>query len=258
MKKNRRPRLSGRTSSERVTPETGIGSLGKVKIGKKAVSQRTGKEYPTSTDYFIFDSPYSPIIDKVLGPRPNRLVIFFISPEPSFSCYDRYELRDSKGALYAYSDSLEDEANIVISKGSTFEIVTEEEKAKRGGGKAFLKAAKGYTKTDWKRKLTIRFMLVELPGLIGYFELTTGGESTSIPNLIGGFDMVYQNMEEGSPGIVPFDLNIAKARSDRSGDSRTYPVLNLVPNRLEETFNKLSLFTKQANTSWTPLLGSGE
>lgn len=51
---------------------------GKVKTGEVRVSQRTGREYPASTDYFL--CPDDPEFAKAFGDKPSRLVI-----EPAFA-----------------------------------------------------------------------------------------------------------------------------------------------------------------------------
>ena len=64
--------------------------------------------------------------------------------------------------------------------------------------------------------------------MLGYWELTTGGSMTSIPNLVGVYDRVLSQV---GPRIVkvPFDLTVEFATSKRPGSTSRYPVLNLIP-----------------------------
>ena len=50
---------------------------GSITSGIKAVSEKTGKEYPKSVDYFVIDD--FPELIKSYGLKPNKLVLFFPS-----------------------------------------------------------------------------------------------------------------------------------------------------------------------------------
>ena len=50
---------------------------GNITSGIKAVSEKTGKEYPKSVDYFVIDD--FPELIKSYGLKPNKLVLFFPS-----------------------------------------------------------------------------------------------------------------------------------------------------------------------------------
>lgn len=238
-----RPKLSGKTKADDERFNKGPGFIGTIRIGEKYIA-KSGNQSTRSVDHFLFDSPYAEECRSACGDKPTKLSVFFISPDRAFSCYDRYELRDAAGKAFGLADGLEMDSNIYFWKNQKWMKVAAEHVAKYDGDikKLLDSAAAGCgSRTGWTRRLTLRFMLLDVPGLIGYFEFHTGGEKTSIPNIISAFNLVYPN---AGTAIVPFDLRVAMATSDRSGDSRKYPVISLIPNYTESTMNQLGSYIK--------------
>lgn len=56
-------------------PKINVDKRGKITTGIKALSEKTGKEYPKAVDYFNIED--FPELQKSYGEKPNKLVLFF-------------------------------------------------------------------------------------------------------------------------------------------------------------------------------------
>lgn len=61
-----------------------IPRAGKIRLGVKKTSGRTGAEYPAEVDYFVLDEdlPYRGKIVELYGAQPKRLLVTFLSNDP--------------------------------------------------------------------------------------------------------------------------------------------------------------------------------
>lgn len=196
-----------------------LGLIGRVKIGDKAVTEK-GKEYPVSLNHFRFDAPemYARIAREKYGDKPNELpIVFYTDDQDSLSHF--YELRDASGKLIAYGDG---ERYYVASKDGMVLVAGEEVKRVVGPLK------KQYTtdkySPEWREVLRMRFMLKDYPAL-GYWEFRSHGAGTSIPKLIGPYDLVQEH--RGSVIGVDFMLRVEKHTGNTAGQTRSYPVVQL-------------------------------
>jgi hypothetical protein len=79
--------------------------VGKVRIGEKGVSERTGKEYPKKLDYFLFD-PYEPVpagllesIKEKYGERPQELTICLPAEDSDIVFSQYYKCYNANGLI---------------------------------------------------------------------------------------------------------------------------------------------------------------
>lgn len=202
--------------------------IGRLKIGKRAVGQN-GKEYPTSTDYFIPAGKYAPLFSQAFGDKPNSIQIIFPDDDPAKVCNERYEYRDNAGALVARGD------------GQVFEVWN----GKRYAPYSVAEhpdimeriAAKYPTKRgaeNWDVVLTLRFIVPAVRGVVGVWQLSTKGRASSVKNIRESFDGVQ--VLRGSVTQTVFDLGVQYAKSNKPGVTSRYPVLSLVANdnRIED------------------------
>lgn len=196
--------------------------IGRLKIGKKAVGQN-GKEYPTSTDYFIPTGKYSQLFTQAFGEHPNTIQIVFPDDNPAKVCNERYEYRDNAGALVARGD------------GQTFEVWNGKRYAPFSISEHpdIMKriATKYPTKRgaeNWDVVLTLRFIIPAVRGVVGVWQLSTKGKASSVRNIRESFDGVQ--ILRGSVTQTAFDLSVQFAKSNKPGVTSKYPVLSLVAN----------------------------
>lgn len=211
--------------------------VGRLHVGKKEIS-KSGKEYPTSVDYFIPSGKYAERFTQACGERPQIIQIVFPDDNPAKVCNERYEYRDNSGALVARGD------------GHTFEVWT---------GKAYTPysiddfpdimqqiAAKNPKKprnendNGWDVSLTLRFVIPAVSGIVGVWQFSTKGAASSIKNIRNSFDGV-QTMR-GTVCTTVFDLSVQFAKSNKPGQNSRYPVVSMVANdnRIEEIRSELN------------------
>lgn len=203
--------------------------ISKIKIGEKRISEKTGKEYPVSLDYFKPSGKYDALFLKAFPQNISKIPILFISDDISFCCNERLELRDSKGDLYGKSD------------GQTFYIWNENTKLYE----CFLKKdipdieARTEKKTGkkWQRILTLRFIIPAIKGVLGLWQLDTKADKSSIDQIRDTFDYILA--KAGTVTRVLFDLTVTKVKSQQPNNPSSYPVLNLIPNVSDENLTLL-------------------
>lgn len=222
-----------------------LGLAGKVKTGEKRVNAK-GKEYPSSTDYFrphCSNKEYEQLFHNAFGENPTQLKIVFISDDINHVCREELELRDHQGKLFARGDGENFE---IIFEGKVQKRTLEQILEKNGTIEAFKEKMVKLSKSPigWREKLTLRFMLPDIKGLFAEWEYSTYAKATTIPQVVEVFDSIQNSAK--TIRMIPFDLNVKKVTSDKSGDNRSYPVVSLVPNLTFENVQKIKQLA-QAN-----------
>lgn len=207
--------------------------VGKIKCGKKALSAK-GKEYPQSLDHFIATGKYKDLFDQAFPVPPDKITILFTSDDINFNCNERFELRNSKGDLFAKGD------------GETFHVFDDKEKEYKPFNTSdhpdIMKKCEARTGTKWHRVLTLRFLVPEIKGVFGLWQLETKAQKSSINQLRDTFDYVFE--KAGTVTRVLFDLAVSKHKSQKPDDISSYPVLSLVPNVTDDNLMKLKEFAE--------------
>lgn len=205
--------------------------IGRLHIGKKEISPKTGKEYPVSVDYFIPSGKYAGLFTQALGEKPQTIQIIFPDDNPEKVCNERWIYRDDKGALVAKGD------------GHTFEIWNGKQYVscntddypdfmEQVAKKNPLRNDKGID--NWSIELTLKFIIPAVRGVVGVWGFTTKGRASSIKNIRNSFDGVQ--MMFGSVMQTVFDLSVQFAKSNKPNDTSRYPVVSLISNanRIDE------------------------
>lgn len=196
--------------------------VGRLHIGKKMTGQG-GREYPTSVDYFIPSGKYAGLFTRACGEKPSTIQVIFPSDDPARVCNERYEFRDSAGALVARGD------------GRIFEVWDGKKYALYSTEKypdiMQQIAAKNPTKRgpdNWDIVLTLHFIIPAVRGVVGVWQFSTKGRASSIRNIRESFDGV-QLLRGTVTGSV-FDLSVKFHKSNKPGSQSRYPVVELVCN----------------------------
>jgi len=209
--------------AKRALPEAG-----RISIGDKGKTKE-GKEYPRSTDYFVIRGSNALALQAIYGDKPTSLPIFFYSDDFEDVCSERLEIRDSAGRLFGYGDG----ETFHIYNPKTGEYVT----VKTTERPDIMEATKAFLKQDWAAVLTVRFAIRGVP-VLGYWQFSTRAIKTSIPNLRDRFDECLAAF--GTVRFFPFMLNVKKVKSNKPGDSKQYPVVDILPQFSIETGLKLA------------------
>lgn len=220
-----------------------LGMIGKIKVGMR----HPEKGYPMSLDYFRLDSKpiYENAFKAMFGDKPSALPVFFASDDDA-NCSTYYELRDGKGGLFMYGDGETFYKAIDSTKGckETFKTITNVDilasfESMEAFKQSYLDALQDIeNKTsitkgkkpqilEWKPTLTLRFCIANFP-ILGYFELSTHGEKTSIDNVVNAYDSVFE--QNGTVKGCGFFLQVDKHTTARATtEKHTYPVISLMP-----------------------------
>lgn len=211
------------------TSASTLPEVGKIKIGEK----HPEKGHPMSLDYFRATGNYANEFYRVYGDKPTKITVAFISDDIAEVCNERYECWD-KGKRWGWGD------------GETFTIYDPAKKTylenvpamdANGNINPMVKALK------WDTMLTLRFVLLEMRGIMGTWVFQTKAAKTSIPGITKAFDFV----KERAHTIIgfPFNLLVEKKKGYNPGEVRNYPVVTLVPNFSEEAIVKVKEFLNQ-------------
>jgi len=200
--------------------------IGKIKIGDKKVNAK-GVEYPTALDYFKPTGTFANEFTKLFGDRPKMLNIAFISDDLGEVCNQRYECWE-KGKRWGYSDGTTYtvwDLHANGGKGAYRDVIadtTENQQLIKSVGK-------------WDEMLTLRFVLLEMKGIMGYWRFETKAKAVTIPSIVKSFDLVKE--KAGSIIGFPFSLIVEKKVGYNPGEAKNYPVVTLVPNFTQDTLS---------------------
>ena len=100
-------------------------------------------------------------------------------------------------------------------------------------------------KGKWESVLYLNFLIPAIRGVFGIWQLTTKGDKSSIPTILGAFQMVKQ-MARSVVGI-PFDLQVKKVISNKPGSKSKFPVISLIPNVSQGHLDKVRQFISDKN-----------
>jgi hypothetical protein len=218
---------TGRVSQRRqITTASTLPEVGKIKIGEKATNS-SGTEYPRSLDYFKPTGQFSQAFQSTYGDKPRKLSVVFVSDNLNEVCNERYECW-IKGKRWGWGDG----TNFTVWDPAQKKYVDCDEKDPR------VRSVK-----PWDLYLTLRFVLLEMKGIMGYWRFETKAVKTTIPSIVQSFDFVKN--KAGTIIGFPFNLIVEKKTGYSPEDAKTYPVVTLVPNFSPEAIDMVSQYLEQ-------------
>lgn len=198
--------------------------IGKVKIGIK----NPDKGYPMSLDYFRPTGNFANEFTNKYGDKPTRLSVCFISDNLQEVCNERYEAW-VKGKRWGFGD------------GTVFTVWDAQADGGKGAYVNDVPAADPRVKAlKWDIMLTLRFVLLELKGIMGYWSFQTKAKATTIPSVVKAFDYVRERA--GTIVGFPFSLLVEKKTGYSPGEAKNYPVVTLVPNFSEDAIELVNSY----------------
>jgi hypothetical protein len=215
--------MTGRIQSRKTdTAASTLPEIGKVKIGEKAPNGN----YPRSLDYFKPTGNFANEFTMKYGDKPTKLSVCFVSDDLNEVCNERYESW-VKGKRWGYGD------------GNVFTVWDATANDNKGAYISNLPATDPRVKAlKWDVMLTLRFVLLELKGIMGYWRFETKAKATTIPSVVKAFDFVRERA--GTIIGFPFNLTIEKKTGYNPGEAKNYPVVSLVPNFSQDAIEMVS------------------
>lgn len=253
---------AGRIHKKEEVARVKLPIIGKIRVGEK-VKNASGVEYPVSLDYFKPTGEYAAKFSEAFGPKPTSIGIVFINDDPAQSCNERYELRDKKtGNLLGFGDGVNFELwDFDLKEYRKFLIETEDKK------KLLADFQRNFANGEqWRVILTLEFVIPKIASVMGLWKFETKGVASSIGNIRDTFDQIQ--MLADTVVNVPFDLRVQKVSSQKPGERKSYPVVNLIPNVGQDKLDEVRNFLQQGHSlrdiksflagTTTLQIGSGE
>lgn len=213
---------NGRITGRKIeTSATTLPEIGKVKIGMK----HPEKGYPMSVDYFIATGNFVKQFADANPDKPKVLPVCFISDSLEEVCNERFESWE-KGKRWGWGN------------GSLFTVWDKTLNGDKGGYFETDKEDPRVKSLKWDTMLTLRFVLLNMPGIMGYWTFNTKAKMSTIPSIIKAFDFV-----RGRANTIigfPFTLMVEKKTGYSPGEAKSYPVVTLVPNFSQEAIDMVS------------------
>ncbi len=191
--------------------------IGKIKIGIKHET----KGYPMSLDYFRPTGTFANEFTKLFGEKPKKLNIAFISDDIAEVCNQRFECW-TDGKRWGFGD------------GENFTVYDKGAAGGKGGYVENVPPTDARVKAlKWDEMLTLRFVILEMKGIMGYWRFETKAKTVTIPSITKSFDFVRERA--GSIIGFPFTLIVEKKTGYSPGEPKSYPMVTLVPNFTQDT-----------------------
>lgn len=228
--------------------ESTLPVIGMIKVGKKVETKdKNGKiiQIPKSLDYFLADGKYKHKFNEVFPDKPNLIEIMFLDDYEAFSCNERYELRVGKNR-YAWGNGKV--FSVYNKDNQDFDTIAVDSQEK---GKVLMESIEKKTGEKFKARLTLRFAILKIKNILGVWQLNTGGEKTSIQNIVNAYDFIKKATGGRVMGLT-FDLRVQKVTSDRYNTKRSYPIIELVPHATQQHLQKVSDY--MVSNSQLPLI----
>lgn len=200
------------TARKQVSASNTLPEIGKIKIGMK----HPEKGYPMSLDYFRATGVFAPKFHEANGDKPKVIPVCFVSDNLEEVCNERYESWD-KGKRQGWGDG----TNFSVWDGTKYAEVPADDPLVK--------------KLKWDQMLTLRFVVLNMPGILGYWSFTSKGKAVTIPQVVKAFDYVRERA--GTIVAFPFSLMVEKKTGYNPGEAKNYPVVTLVPNFSQESID---------------------
>lgn len=226
----------GRVFKEGPTTEKlGIPQIGSIRTGMSTPGKNGGKT-PHKLDHFVADGKYAALFAQAYPDKTNSIQILFPSDDPALVCCQEIEFR-VQNALVGRSNGFEYELWSKAEKqyvDRQYSPSSEEDQAKLANWK------KQWPGIVQKEVLVLKFILVKVRNILGYWKLTTSGSASSIPNIVSTFDKVKEMCELNNAPftMLPFDLNLEQHKSQKPGVNSVYNVLSLAANASQLTIER--------------------
>ena len=233
--------------------------LGKIHLGVKRESPKSGREYPAATDYFVCP----PEVQAVYGETPRQLRVMFPTEYPDqwasvyYRAYSNYRglicrgdgdqaertvnLEAIKAAWTEQGYALED-----LPRSADYFPLVDRDAAPEDIGRQTIhclgQQCPDYLSSRCRQMMMLQCLLPEVPG-IGIYQIDTSSFN-SIRNIYGAVELIRGML--GRVAMVPLTLTLEEMQvtPQQTGATKTVHVLNL---RCDSTLEALAAY--RAHTS---------
>jgi len=214
--------------------------LGKIRLGIKKKSEKTGNEYPSATDYFVVPDE----LKKILGETPRELPIMIPVEDDEIWCNQYYKCYSFTRGLTCKGDGVTCRRMVDTATGEkankeTIEVVWQE------GMPCIGRECPYYKANECKETMNLQFLMPDVPGL-GIWQVDTGSINSirNINNAAAMIRAVYKRIS-----FIPLLLTIEPQEvvNPDDGKKKTVHVLNL---RTRGTMRELLEISSKQAQEW--------
>lgn len=196
-----------------------IPRIGKIHLGVKKVSQRTGKEYPSATEYFVVPSE----VAEVHGEKPSELPIMIPVEDEEYWASQYYRAYSQSRGLVCKGDGEKCRRMIDVKTGDMASKETGKVEWKEmpcDGQQCIF-----YQRKQCREVMNLQFLLPQVPGL-GVWQIDTSSVN-SIRNINSSTELIRGII--GRIRMVPLILSLEKQEvvNPDDGKKKTVHVMNL-------------------------------
>lgn len=207
--------------------------LGKVRLGIKRESAKTGNLYPEATDYLVCTEE----VRAVYGDKPTELKIVFPTEDAPQQWLKKYSL--SRG-LVCRGDGERAMATCDLKTGEIATRETENTTLKEIICDTATCAA--YKAKQCRPIMTLQFLLPDVPGALGVYQVDTSSFN-SIVNINSTLELLKAC---GRVSMIPLTLKLVPQQAQADGKKKTIHVLQLVaPYTFQELLNLVGRSAKE-------------
>ena len=204
--------------------------LGKIRLGVKAKSQKTGNDYPTETPYFVCP----PEVEKIYGKQPTELDVLLPLEDTAITIPQAYEYYGSSKGLKCIGDGetalrMKDDTHDMIERECPCELLEQKKCSKR---------------------MHLRVILPRV-NIGGIYQIDTSSFN-SIIDINSSID--YIRALVGRVALVPLKLRRVKTETHHEGKKQFHYTLKLeleadlnFINTLRENTSQILMNTKQCS-----------
>jgi hypothetical protein len=195
--------------------------IGKLRLGVKETSSRTGKQYPKAVDYFVVKEDLSTSAEaaeefkKVYGDKPRSVDIMFPTDNPEEFFPQFYRRYGSGAGLLCKGDGRI--ANMVAENGQLLEV------------ECCPESCEWAMKKHCRPVGTIQFLIPSVPG-VGCWQIDTSSYH-SVVNLNSGIEFIRQ-LTGGRIAGIPLRLVVKPKEVQVDGKKKVVYVLDLACEKL--------------------------
>lgn len=187
-----------------------IPRLGKIHLGIKAISDRTGGEYPKPTDYFVVPDE----VKAVYREKPTELDIMFPVEDPNLFAQQWLRAYSLTQGLICIGDGINARRKVDIQTGAIADHQTKEQEKREITCDP--QECLEYQTKRCRRVMNLQFLLPEVPGL-GVYQIDTSS-FYSIVNINSMIKMLKGVL--GRCSMIPLTLALGSIEVSPLGQSK--------------------------------------
>lgn len=183
---------------------------GKIHLGEKRLSEKTGREYPTAVDYFVWPEEYAEELTRLFGERAREIIIMFPVDDRELVAPQWYKRYGASSGLVCRGDG-----ETAICRTETGELAEIECPGRE---------CEWYQQKHCRHVMNLQFVIPELVSE-GVWQIDTSSYH-SIVNFNSSWDYI-RALTGGRIAMIPLRLRLVPKEVSPDGRKKVVHVLEL-------------------------------